>query len=92
MPITMPLAVSRVAGSRHITNAWQPCAGLAGPVRQVRTIITIIDCQDLRTSSGSFAIFTAIRRAPDVRFWHKADILVALSDVRFWRVKRKCRR
>jgi hypothetical protein len=39
------------------------CVGLAGPVRQVRTIITIIDRQDLRDNSGSFAIFAAIRRA-----------------------------
>jgi len=21
---------------------------------------------------------------PDVRFWHKADVVITLSDVRFW--------
>ena len=66
MPITTWGAVPPIAGSRHITNAWQPCAGLAGPVRQVRTIINIIDRQDLRNSSGNFAMFAAIRRAPSL--------------------------
>jgi glutamate-1-semialdehyde aminotransferase len=37
--------------------------GLAGPVRQVRAIVTIIDRQDLRTNSGSFATLAAIRCA-----------------------------
>ena len=36
--------------------------GLAGPVRQVRAIVTIIDRQDLRTNSGSFATLAAILR------------------------------
>jgi len=63
VPITTWGAVPPIAGSRHITNAWQPCAGLAGPVRQVRTIINIIDRQDLRNSSGNFAMFAAMRLA-----------------------------
>ena len=32
-------------------------------MRQVRTIITIIDRQDLRNNSASFAMFAAIRCA-----------------------------
>ena len=43
--ITIWAAVPRIVGSRRITNAWQPCAGLAGPVRQVR--ITTIDASGL---------------------------------------------
>ena len=29
--------------------------------------------------------FTAVR---NVRFWHKADMAIALHDVRFWEIKR----
>jgi hypothetical protein len=57
----MPLAVSRVVDTRHIINAWQPCVGLAGPVRQIRAIITIIDRQGLRNNSASFVTLTATR-------------------------------
>jgi hypothetical protein len=47
VPITIWGAVPPIACSRHITNAWQPCAGLAGPVRKVRRTITIIDASGL---------------------------------------------
>jgi hypothetical protein len=63
VPNTIMGAVLRIVDSGHTNSAWPPCVGLAAPVCQVRTIITIIDCQDLRNSSGSFAMFAAIRRA-----------------------------
>jgi hypothetical protein len=65
VPNTIMGVALRIVDSEHTNSAWPPCAALVVAVRLVRTVITIIDRQDLHNSSGSFAIFAAIRRASE---------------------------
>ena len=65
-------AAAGIAGSQRWNNAWPTCAGLAGTADPVRTRLRHNHLRQLdlegakrlaRKSSGSFAIFAAIRRA-----------------------------